>query len=276
MPAKASVKARAKSVILRFIRLDFILHVILIGTLSSAKATENPPAAGFNLAESDARAIEIADAVMEKMGGHKNWDQTRYITWRFFGRRLHVWDKWTGTIRFEEKEVLLLMNIHTQKGRVWRGGVEMTQLDSLEKYLRRGYRAWINDSYWLVMPYKLKDSGLTLKYKGEGKMENGRDAYVLTLTFEHVGVTPQNKYDVYVGQETMLVEEWAFYPNASDPEPRFKTPWSNWQRHGKILLSAHRGKRKHTDVAVFDTLPASVFESPEPVDMMAFERAATY
>ncbi len=91
--------------------------------------------------------------LMEKMGGWKNWDQTRYITWKFFGRRLHVWDKWTGNIRFENKDIVVLMNIHNQEGRVWRAGVKMTEPDSLKKYLRRGYRAWINDSYWLVMPY---------------------------------------------------------------------------------------------------------------------------
>lgn len=46
------------------------------------------------------------------------------------------------------------------------------------------------------MPYKLKDSGVTLKYKGEGQTEEGEPAQVLVLTFKDVGVTPQNKYEV--------------------------------------------------------------------------------
>ncbi len=270
------MKARENAAVFCFIRLHVILYLFLVGAVSCARSGQNPPAEGFNLAGSDARAIEIADAVMEKMGGRKSWDQTRYIAWRFFGRRLHVWDKWTGNLRFEVKDLVVLMNIHTREGRVWRAGVEMTEPDSLKKYLRWGYRAWINDSYWLVMPYKLKDTGVSLKYKGEGKMESGRDANILTLTFEDVGVTPQNKYDVYIDKETMLVEAWAFYRNASDSEPGFRNPWSDWKRHGKIHLSADRGRRKHTDVAVFDELPASVFKSPEPVDMMAFKKAAVH
>ena len=251
------------------------LRLLLIGLFAVAcgRGSGNPPADGFDSAGSDPRAIEIADAVMEKMGGRKNWDGTRYLAWRFFGRRLHVWDRWTGDVRFEEGGRVTLMNVHSRKGRVWKGGVEISEADSLKKYLDRGYRAWINDSYWLVMPYKLKDSGVTLTYAGEAKMENGRDAYVLTLTFRDVGVTPQNKYDVFVDKERMLVEQWAFYRNASDEKPRFVGPWTGWKPHGRILLSAERGARAHSNVAAFDALPRSVFENPEPVDMMAFEKA---
>lgn len=251
------------------------LRLLLLGLLAAACASDagNPPAAGFDSAGSDPKAIEIADAVMRKMGGRENWDRTRYLTWRFFGRRLHVWDRWTGDIRFEEADRITLMNIHGMKGRAWKAGVEVTEADSLKKYVDRGFRAWINDSYWLVMPYKLKDSGVTLTYAGEAKMENGRDAYVLTLTFNAVGVTPQNKYDVFVDRERMLVEQWAFYRNASDEKPRFSGPWTGWEPHGGILLSAGRGTRAHSDVAVYDDLPRAVFESPRPVDMMAFDKA---
>ena len=46
---------------------------------------QNPPAKGFNAAGSDAKAVAIADQVMEAMGGRKAWDATRYITWNFLG-----------------------------------------------------------------------------------------------------------------------------------------------------------------------------------------------
>lgn len=236
-----------------------------------------PPADGFNAAGSDAKAIEVADAVMDAMGGWENWNNTRYLTWRFFGGRLHVWDKWTGNIRFEQGDMTVLMNINTKDGKVYFDGVEATQADTVQKYLNRGYRSWVNDAYWLVMPYKLKDSGVTLKY-GEGELSDGRPAHVLTLTFEGVGVTPQNKYEVYVDKANNMVAEWAYFPKASDAEPRFRGPWENWTKQGKVMISDGRGTRDgkprgHTDVAVFDSLPDSVFESPAPVDMMAFPKA---
>ena len=251
------------------------LVLMLLASFGVARAY--PPAEGFNAAGSDAKAIEVADAVMKAMGGWENWNKTRYITWRFFGGRLHVWDKWTGNIRFEQGDRVVLMNINTKEGNVYQKGVLEANADSTKKYLDRGYGAWVNDAYWLVMPYKLKDSGVTLKY-GEGELTGGGAAHVLTLTFEGVGRTPQNKYEVYVDKATSMVAEWAFYPKAEDTEPRFRSPWENWAKHGKVMLAdghgMRRGKpRKHTDVAVFDELPASVFESAEAVDMMGFEKA---
>ena len=35
--------------------------------------------------------------------------------------------------------------------------------EQLGEMLENGRRAWINDSYWLVMPYKLRDPGVTLE-----------------------------------------------------------------------------------------------------------------
>ena len=243
-------------------RLLFLpLFALLITT---AHAEDNPPAEGFNAEDSDTKAIAIADEVMSAMGGHKNWDDTRYITWQFFGFRLHVWDKWTGDLRFEQGEMTVLMNIHSKEGRVFVAGEAVSDPDTIAAKLEHSYRAWINDSYWLVMPYKLKDSGVTLSYRGVEKTEDGRPADALELTFKEVGVTPQNKYAVWVDQESHLVTQWGFYPNATDAEPRFTGPWSNWQRHCAILLFDERGKRQHTDVAVFDELPRSVFEDPAP------------
>jgi len=231
-------------------------------------AGQNPPLPGFDLEGSDPRAMEIADQVMARLGGRQGWDQTRFLTWRFFGRRLHVWDKWTGDIRFEEDGLVVLMNIHTRQGRAWQEGQELAQPDTLQARLEHAYRAWINDSYWLVMPYKLKDSGVTLRYKGKGQTQEGRPADILVLTFKDVGVTPQNKYEVWVDQEDHLVRQWAFYAEAGDAEPKFVSPWSNWQPYGRIWLADEHGQRKHTDVAVFDELPASVFTDPAAADLM--------
>lgn len=239
---------------------------------SQTTANANPPAPGFNVAASDAKAIALADEVMRKLGGRENWDKTHYVVWRFFGRRLHVWDKWTGNIRVERTDETVLMNINTKQGRAWKNGAEVTHPDSLAKSLKGGYEAWVNDSYWVFMPYKLKDSGVTLKYMGEGKMADSTAAEILQLTFENVGVTPQNKYLIYVDKTTKLVGHWDYFTNASDEKPRVSNVWGNWQRFGNIMLSDDRGRGKHTDFAVFETLPASVFTDPAPVDWPALKK----
>ena len=245
--------------------------VAMIATAWAGEA--NPPADGFNESGSDARAIEIADATMEAMGGRAAWDGTRVLTWRFFGRRLHVWDKWSGDFRVEYRDresgdaYIAISNLSTGEGQVWRNGEALAGAD-LEAALKRARSLWINDSYWLFMPYKLKDTGVTLRYLGEGATEAGRPADMLELTFQDVGDTPQNKYHVWVARDSGLVEQWAYFADASDPEPGFVIPWGNWRRHGEIMLSDDRGEgRAHTDVAVLGEAPEGAFSSPEPLTM---------
>jgi hypothetical protein len=138
--------------------------------------------------------------------------------------------------------------------------------DTLAQRLDLGHQIWINDSYWMFMPYKLLDPGVTLRYGGEKAMADGRAAEVLVLTFgEGAGYTPQNKYDVFVAKETGLVEQWAFYRDAADAEPRFTLPWAGWQKFGGVLLATAHGREHNWDISVPETLSPSVFTSPDPV-----------
>jgi hypothetical protein len=261
--------------------LTALVLVLLACGLASPALTgdgeDNPAATGFNHDGSDTEAIEIADEVMEAMGGRRAWDRTRHIRWRFLGRRLHAWDKHTGDIRVEGEErdtgepYVILMNIHTKKGRAWRSGTEITDFKDLAAMIDHGEALWINDGYWVFMPYKLKDSGVTLAYLGEGTLLDERKADVLELTFQEVGRTPENKYHVFVSRDRHLVEQWSFFAKADDPEPLFTNPWGNWQRYGAILLSDSRGESAHTDLAVFESLPRAVYEDPAPVDWSSFE-----
>jgi len=222
---------------------------------------------GFRADASDPRAIEIADQVMQALGGRKAWDNTRYVSWDFFERRKHWWDKWSGDVRIESEDRLVLMNINTKKGRVWINGVEATEDSLLQEGLETGYAWWVNDSYWAFMPYKMKDSGVALKYLGERPMSDGTPSDVIELTFENVGLTPNNKYDVCVDKNTHMVMEWSYYTNASDPEPRFTGPWANWKKSGNIMLVGDHGRGKDWKMRAYDELPRSIFESPDPVEM---------
>ncbi|MEE2777570.1 MAG: hypothetical protein VYE73_12515 [Acidobacteriota bacterium] len=233
----------------------------------------NPAAEGFNEAGSDAVAMEMADRVMESMGGRAAWDSTRYLAWRFFypppDGRTHIWDKETGQVRYEHGDQLTLVNIHTREGSSWVAGEPIEDPEKLAKALQQGYEAWVNDSYWLLMPYKLKDSGVTLTYISEGETEDGQAADIVQMTFADVGVTPQNKYHVWISKDRSMVEQWAYYPNATDEEPQFVTPWTDWSRHGEIQLSGNRGQFALTEIAVLTSIPESAFHAPEPVDWSA-------
>ena len=237
----------------------FLLALASCHAPAREAAPENPPCDGFDAAGSDPRAIAIADEVMRAMGGRAAWDQARVLCWNFFGRRSHVWDKLTGDWRMDEGDKVVLLNVATGKGRVFEKGVELTDPEALAKALEGGRRAWINDSYWLVMPYKLKDSGVTLGYAGEGALADGRKADLLQLTFQEVGVTPDNRYLVFVGRDTHLVERWQYFAKAADAEPKMDTPWTGWEWYGGIRLASNRGEKRLLEgIQVLDTPPASL------------------
>ena len=72
---------------------------------SSALAGANPADRVHVTDASDARAIEIAQSVMATMGGWESWDATRYLSWHFFGGRVHHWDRYTGDELPEEERI---------------------------------------------------------------------------------------------------------------------------------------------------------------------------
>lgn len=235
----------------------FFLFVSCNDSAMESKIEEiKPPAQGFNLADSDSLAIEIADAVMEAMGGRQAWDNTTYLKWNFFDARRHVWNKETNDIRMIgiRDTFDISMNLDSLFGQVEWNGKTLSDPDSLSKYLQMGKEMWINDSYWVFMPYKLKDSGVTLKYLGQDTMKTGTLAEVISLEFEKVAVTPQNKYHIYV-DSTNLVKQWDFYTNSSDSVARFTTPWMDYKTYGDIQLSSSRGPGYDiSELAVGDSL----------------------
>lgn len=233
-------------------------------------------AGGFAAAEPTADSV--ARAVIERLGGRDAWEGTRYAQWRFFGRRHHSWDRHTGDIRIhspahtgrdgtEVPERLTLMNVHTKEGRVWEGGVEVTDDEKRRERLDEGHSIWINDSYWMFMPFKLEDPGVNLRYAGTGALPEGGEADVLELTFDAgIGDTPENKYEVFVSRASGLIEQWAFYSDAGDAEPRFTLPWADWERFGDLWLATrHQELDRAVDweIALPESLDPAVFRDPD-------------
>ncbi|HOX82336.1 MAG TPA: hypothetical protein PLJ60_00345 [Chryseolinea sp.] len=212
------------------------------GQPEKTKTYENPSTEGFDLAYSDPAAVELADSVMSAMGGRKNWDKTRFISWNSGDGRNLFWDKELNRVRIEslEDSTTYLLNTKTLEGKVQIKGQTLTIPDSLNKMLSDAKGMWISDSYWLVMPFNLKDNGVTLKYLGEDTLQAGGLCNVLELTYSNTGDKPQNKYEVFVDIKDNLIKQWAYYGNAEKETAEWIKPWDNYQTYGNILLSADR------------------------------------
>lgn len=237
-----------------------------ISEQEQTKIETEPLIDGFDYSKSDSAAVAIANEVMRAMGGRKNWNKARFFTWNFLGEQRYFWDKQTGDIRIEslKSNLILLMNLNTKQGKVFVNGNEITQADSLKKYMELGEEMWANDSYWLVMPFRLIEPGVVLKYMDEDVTQTGETADVLEVTFTSGNFVGQ-KFHVYVDKNSHFVIQWAFYSKQENEDPTFVTTWSDYEKYHNIWLSSGRGRYEITDIAVVDSLPSHTFIAPQPV-----------
>ena len=245
----------------------YILVVVAFGWSCTTRSPErlsdlNPPAEDFDLAHSDPAAVELADSIMVSMGGRHNWDEVRFITWSFSGKRDLTWDKRKGRVRIvsHKDSTIYLIDLNTKQGRVRVKGTQVSEEHARTKALSVGMGIWDNDSYWLFMPFRLKDSGVTLKYMGEDVSLKGEKCNVLQLTKNQTGDNNQPKYMIYVDRADNLVKQWAYYTSAMQDTSDFTRPWDNYAKRGAILLSSNRSDGEGpTDVKVEKDMPNRVF-----------------
>ena len=255
----------------RFALLLFALATLICAGYAAADAGSE--AGKDNSVDASVDPKVIAQKTLDAMGGAQAWQGTRFIRFEFFGFRLHHWDRYTGRHRLEGKTrdgdaYVVLLNLNSREGKAWLNG-EAVSGEALDPWLERAWSAWINDTYWLLMPYKLMDPGVHLTHEGEDTFD-GQTYDKLKLTFEQVGLTPGDTYWAWINRDTGLMDQWAYV--LQDWEAgRAPTvwKWSDWQRHGNIMLSSKRfdpEKERETEldkIAVLDHLPDSVFESPD-------------
>jgi len=253
------------------VRIDRRIAVAA-GSLLIAVVSLAPRAA---LAQGTPTVDSVVDHLNQALGGRPAWDGTHYIRFNFLGRRTHWWDKWTGRHRVEwdtkeKQHSVVLENVNTKEGSAWLDGKKL-EGEKAQEMLKNAYGAWVNDTYWLIEPYKLRDPGVNLSYAGEEKLD-GKTYDKLAVSFGTVGLTPGDRYWVYVNRDSGLVDRWEYILQDMPKEgPPTAWRWEGWQKYGNIMLAPHRvqvgGDRKLelTDIAVFDQLPDSVFTSPEPV-----------
>ena len=173
------------------------------------------------LEAADVRAVEIANAMTTAMGGVHNWNRAHFVRYDFkvniggkeLADRSHLWDKMTGRYRLEGKtkegkSTLTLFNIANQQGTAYVDGKKLEGAAAAEA-LKSAYGAFINDMYWLAMPWKWLDAGVELKYMGM-KAHRGQQMDVVQLTFGKVGLTPGDSYQAFVSPKTKLMEHWEY------------------------------------------------------------------
>lgn len=225
------------------------------------------------ITEADSLAMSIID-------GHGGWDAWAALPLLRFDwiverdsvevvRMRHLWDREGDRVRVEwpvgeDSMAVAILRLGESTpdapvGVAWINGMPSTPADSL---LHDGYARFINDSYWLVAPFKTLDPGVN-----RGLAPDSTDR-VLALSFDGVGMTPGDRYWLAPGPDgalarwTYLLEgdttmtTWTWTEPASVEGPagpvRFLTRKAN--AAGSAIVTVPK-----------DDIPADAWTSPTPV-----------
>jgi hypothetical protein len=238
---------------------------------------------------SELQALVVVEGMMDAMGGPAAWEKMRYLRFDWVvergGNRVahvrHLWDRWEGRYRVEwetreKHKVVALFNVNTREGQATVDG-RRVEGEELKKNLDAAYGRFINDGYWLLMPWKLKDPGVKLEYAGPTELE-GKKYDLVHVSFEQVGLTPGDHYWAYINRETHLMDRWAYFlegmvKDKGEPvlEKATVWDWRRWEDAGgiklareKVMVGPDANAKIHFPVLkVMPGVDADVFESFE-------------
>ena len=192
-------------------------------------------------APADPEADALADAVFKASGG-ENWPKVKSVQFTFnvgdgsnvVASAKHVWDVRAGTDTVTWKDKTVTVDVRAPAG---------------DADAKAAYARWVNDSYWLLAPLKVKDAGVNPAYGGR------QDEYeVLHLRFAGVGLTPDDQYNLYVDPQTHLVRRWDYMPS---PDKKLSGTWEGYKEFSGLKLATEHqmaGKRIwFSDVEVYSS-----------------------
>jgi hypothetical protein len=232
-------------------------------------------------ADRDAKADAVGKELIAAMGGEKAWAKARQFQFDFVverdgkkaASRSHAWDRYTGDYRVSGTDktgapFTVYFNANTKDGKAFVNrkpaeGVEQAAL------LKSAYGMFINDTYWLLAPWKIFDPGVHLAYAGEKPCPDGGVCDVLKLSFEDVGLTPRDVYWLYVTRDGRKMVQWQFVLNGSS-DPPTTVAWKDWRPFGGILLATEKPMMERPAVIRFENLSVSptrddgLFKAPTP------------
>lgn len=213
----------------------------------TAKPAEAPPP------QTDAASTACVKELTDAMGGQATWDNLPYFRFDFVvvrdgkevARFKHWWDKKRGRCRVEGPDdkgrvVTAIFNISDKKGKAFTDGIIDADSTNIAAIIQNGYERWVNDTYWIMMPFKLRDPGTKLKHVRTEEGQSGATYDVMELSFaENVGLTPQDRYWLFVNTKTHLIDKWEYILTGQKPPPSGST-WESWTSIGPIQLALAR------------------------------------
>ncbi len=249
-----------------------------LGCNSNAKETQEvatapPILLAFDAAQSDSAAIVWADRVMAAAGGKEKLEAVKQLSFHFIikadtgvvaawrhdrDRHKHRY-RLAGTLAGGEK-VLVFLNLNTQDGQAFLNGNPAPE-EELQTLLAMAYSRLISDTYWLLFPFKLKDPGARLQYKGARQIGEAKFEVVHLSFSDDVGLTPDNAFNVFIDPQSHEIRRWEYFEQP-EAQPLIAW-WDDWQNFDGLKFATQRRLEESRRTISFEdlTFPSAVDEN---------------
>jgi len=160
-----------------------------------------------------------AEVLADKMLSALNkpaYDSLEFIGFTFKGIHSYAWDKKSNnvTVKWNEQEVFLDLNQNPE-------GFNLLEY--------KAYQYFINDTFWLVAPFKVKDKG------GIRSTVDTDEGKGLLVTYTQGGVTPGDTY-LWILDERGFPTAWKLWVDIV-PVGGLEFSWENWREVEDVFFS---------------------------------------
>jgi len=171
---------------------------------------------------SGAKAEKLTEKMLHALN-YKGYQELETIRWTFREQHNYVWNKQKRTVEVKLPDIEVILDFQTNSHTVIRSSVP----DSVA--IDQAISNFYNDSFWLVAPFKIRDTGTTRKFV------ETNDGPGILVTYASGGVTPGDSY-LWVLDEQYRPKYWRLW-TSNVPIPGLKFEWTNWQQYQGVWFA---------------------------------------
>ena len=269
---------------------------ILTGTSPAVAETKRDPRAVAVVQAMEAAVLP--EGAWDKIAGlrftqaYKHADQTT-------GEFHYTWDLKSGRVRVDGKgddggERIVIFDLPTRKGEGWvhvffkvppAAGHETDEpVESSQwfhppgppqkAYLKFGYEHYLTDTYWLLLPLKLKDPNVELRYVGEQELDGEPHDIVKAVFPQDLGLRTGDTYWLFINQKTHLIDRWDYPPPPPESDEPHPAPIKSLVRTKNPPVRATTSAGAHAPAGSGKVASASKVEVARAADKGASPAAA--